>query len=338
MNNHYVPQFLLSHFCIDGKIQYMDLSSKKVESRNTRSVFSEKGYYPDEVEIDLCNKIERDFARLFSNKIVNAKNRIILSDEEWFLIEKYLLITILRVRDDGFKNNAWVQILKRDGIINDIDSFEKNHVGGFFENINAILKCSSEPEMFELVYREENLLLYFYVRDIIYSYFIFVKSNNAKEDFIINDLGWASYRGPMSVKKITAMCDMIEKRYDPHIKSLLQEISPQDYAVFPLSHNMALIAMSPAFTICLPGEPYNIIYPTEAPSLSKCLGFGNASVITPPLIKQSFLGREEYLCDIKQLPSNDIVFLNSVLISQAEKFIGFADPKKVRRSFENQGL
>ena len=49
MNNHYIPQFLLKHFCEDGLIQYCDIENKKVESRNTRSIFSEKGYYPQQM-------------------------------------------------------------------------------------------------------------------------------------------------------------------------------------------------------------------------------------------------------------------------------------------------
>ena len=40
----------------------MDPASKTVESRNPRSVFSEVGYYPEQLERDLCDNIERDFA------------------------------------------------------------------------------------------------------------------------------------------------------------------------------------------------------------------------------------------------------------------------------------
>ena len=36
MNNHYIPQFLLKHFCENGTIQYCDIENRKVEARNTR--------------------------------------------------------------------------------------------------------------------------------------------------------------------------------------------------------------------------------------------------------------------------------------------------------------
>ncbi|WP_407451867.1 DUF4238 domain-containing protein [Fibrobacter sp.] len=59
LRSHFIPQFILRAFCESDKIQYMDLASKTVESRNPRSVFSEVGYYPEQLERDLCDKIER---------------------------------------------------------------------------------------------------------------------------------------------------------------------------------------------------------------------------------------------------------------------------------------
>ena len=73
MNNHYIPQFLLKHFCENGTIQYCDIENRKVEVRNTRSVFSKKGYYPDELEHDLCNKIESQFSKLLNDKLAISR-------------------------------------------------------------------------------------------------------------------------------------------------------------------------------------------------------------------------------------------------------------------------
>ena len=53
INSHYIPQFILRHFLNTEKIQYCDLKNKKVESRNTKSVFSEKEYYPEYLKTSL---------------------------------------------------------------------------------------------------------------------------------------------------------------------------------------------------------------------------------------------------------------------------------------------
>ena len=91
MNNHYIPQFLLKHFCENGTIQYCDIENRKVEARNTRSVFSEKGYYPDELEHDLCNKIESQFSKLLNDKLAISRYKVTINSEEKKKKKKYMI-------------------------------------------------------------------------------------------------------------------------------------------------------------------------------------------------------------------------------------------------------
>jgi hypothetical protein len=48
--------------------EYYDIKMHFVESRNTTSVFSEKGYYPEQLEKDLCHKIEVRFTNVLNKK------------------------------------------------------------------------------------------------------------------------------------------------------------------------------------------------------------------------------------------------------------------------------
>ena len=50
VKSHYVPQLILRHFGTDERIQYCDLDKKKVETRNIKSAFAEKGYYPETID------------------------------------------------------------------------------------------------------------------------------------------------------------------------------------------------------------------------------------------------------------------------------------------------
>lgn len=334
VNNHFIPQLILRHFCEDEKIQYYDIESHRIESRTTKSVFSEKGYYPDELEKDLCHMIEVQFANILNKKILSENYKISLTAEDMLVLKKYLIITTLRVRDDNMEHNAWYQVLKRDGFIPEDDSFKKFFSGDFYRNMKEILECRDLESLMDIVKKGQNLNLFTYVRNTVYAYNVFVKTNNCKEDFIINDRGWADYRGPMSVKKLNAMIDMLEVRYDPYIDMLLHMSSPQDYAVFPVSKNMAIITMSPAFKICLPDAPYNIIYPDNAPTLSQCLGFGDADIINVPDNKILRNGTKEYRYKVQQLSRKDVGFLNSLLIQDTDQFFGFADADRVRGSLE----
>lgn len=85
INSHYIPQFILRHFLNTEKIQYCDLKNKKVESRNTKSVFSEKEYYPEYLERELCRHVESQFANLLNNKLAVSKYKFSLSPDEMFI-------------------------------------------------------------------------------------------------------------------------------------------------------------------------------------------------------------------------------------------------------------
>jgi len=48
-------------------------------------------------------------------------------------------------------------------------------------------------------------------------------------------------------------------------------------------------------------------------------------------------GTKLYTYEIHQLKPSDVVFLNSLLIENADSFIGFADYDKIQQSFEQSG-
>ena len=338
INSHFIPQLILRHFCEEEKLTYYDIEKNRSEIRSTRSVFSEKGYYPEQLEKDLCQKIEVQFANLLNNKILSDRYKVVINEKDQLILKKFLIITCLRVHDNNMQQNAWYQVLKRDGIIPAGEEYRDFFSGDFFGNMNKVLECQDIESLITTAESSGNLNLMTYIRDIIYSYNVFVKSNNSKEEFIIPDRGWAGYRGPMSVKKLNAMMNMLQIRFDPLVDMLLHMSSPQDYAVFPITKNMAIITMSPAFKICLPGAPYNIIYPDNAPSLSACIGFGTSNTIMDPTKHILRNGTAEYKYEIQQLNKNDVCFLNSLLINNAEKFFAFSSENNVRFSLENNKI
>ena len=154
---------------------------------------------------------------------------------------------------------------------------------------------------------------------------------------MITDRGWANYCGIISVKKLNAILDTPVYQFDPFLQQVIRMSSPQDYAVYPLSSNLAIITVSPAIHVMLPESPYKIILPPEAPTLAKCMGFGNNRIFTAPK-KQLICGMKLYTYEVHQLKQSDVAFLNCLLIDNADSFIGFADQSKIRYSFDQSGL
>lgn len=327
--NHYIPQFVLRHFCADNAITYCDIEKQKIELRNTKSTFSENEYYPEELERDLCESIETQFASLLNTKIAPNRYQINLSAEDMLILKKYLLVTIFRYKAFEPNELELYPSLSKD----EIDQFK----GDFFGNLNKILGCKSKDAMFDYMDMDNdstNLTLSAYIRDILYSYIIFVSARHCGEDFLIPDKGYASYEGPGRIKKFNVVLDLAQKTGDPMLYQIASMLTPHDYSVFPLSSKMAVITMSPFYKLCLDNSPYKIKYPNEAPLLSEMLGFGSKEKIKPAKVL-TYPGKEnEYVCTIGELSQDDVTFLNTLLIGNADRYLACADLGRIQKTVE----
>ena len=322
VNSHFIPQFILRHFCVDNNVQYCDIQNNRVESRTTRTVFSEQGYYPEELEHDLCAKVETQFANLLNNKILKEKRKIVLSDEEMLLLKKYLLVSVFRYKDDEQEKELSNLGLSQ----REIETFS----GNFYENINKILNCKTKDEACNYCIPDsalENVNLWAHMSDILYSYTLFVKTNYCKEDFIIPDRGWASYSGPFHIKKLTATLDAAILTGDSTLFQISRMITPHDFSIFPLSHDLAVMTISVFFKLLTEGLPECI--ELDERNISKMLGFGSRNTIKPPVPKKVLGNKTEYHCEIQQLSEKDVIFLNSLLLSNADNFFAYAEKSKV---------
>ena len=101
---HYVPRFLLKHFCVDGRtINVTDLIEKRTYQANIMKVAQEKYFY----ELD-TNKgkvsLEKQFAELedkaapIIDKIVETESIAWLVDQDKRIIEDFVLCQFYRTR------------------------------------------------------------------------------------------------------------------------------------------------------------------------------------------------------------------------------------------------
>ena len=339
VNSHYIPQFILRNFCVDNKITYCDMEHQKTELRNTRSVFSEMGYYPEGIEKDLCKKAEYLFANLYHNKLENARNSIVLTRDELFILKKYLIVTAIRYRYE-FTEEEYA-------MMEELGSAFKVE---FIDSLNHILNCETVDEVFqylEMVRKhlditnldklienpDINLFLWSEIKDIVYSYVVFVKVRG-DEKFLIPDIGRGIYEGPLSRKKMTGLLETAISQENPVLVQISTMISPRDYTIYPLSKDMAVLSMSSFFKLLTDSEiKVNVILPEECPTVSAVLGFGSKDTITPPKVRNTG-GTKEYIYDIKHITPADVSHLNCLMLAEAQHHIACSELSSLRKTLE----
>lgn len=341
INSHYIPQFILRNFCYDNKLIYCDLDKKKAEMRNTRSVFSEKGYYPEWLEMELCKKIEYEFSVLYHNKLVNINNTLYLSEDEEFKIKKYLIVSALRHRYEY--SDLDLQIIEKlgDSFKADLNNNLKNVLSA--KSINDLVKIVESTEKTGFPYKmllgekindkDINIHLWSEVRDILFAYNVFVRASK-EEMFVIPDTSRGIFEGPMSNRKLECVIENIFKNRNPIIYELGHTLSPRDYSVFPLTKDIAILSMS-SFFKCFTDYKYkkSIILPEDCPSVSEMLGFGSKKVIEPPKVRFQE-GQKMYMYSVNQLNTDDISILNCIMMAQAKHFVAFSEVNDIRKSLE----
>lgn len=307
LRSHYIPQFILRAFCEEDKIRYMDLTSKVVEPRNTRSAFSEEGYYPEQLEHDLCDKIEQAFAPVHK-KIISSRYKMVLDAREMFLLKKFLLIAALRIKSDELK-----QLPK----------------SNFYKNIEIALNCATKEEFAQCMFGaklDSNPLLNEYFLHIVGSYTIFLKSNHCGIDFLVPDQFGTDYMGTYKKKKFEIIDGMINYVPMPLFYDIKSKMTHHDYTIFPLSRNMAVLCVNPFYKLLSALPPHTL----TSNSIPHVFGFGNTELIEDAKVSFNPNGSiRDYSFNIKQLSCQDVCFLNQLMKQNAESHIAFANKDKL---------
>ncbi|MCR5109128.1 MAG: DUF4238 domain-containing protein [Lachnospiraceae bacterium] len=339
INSHYIPQFILRNFYDNDKITYCDLEKKTVQSRNTRSIFSEEGYYPENIEKDLCKKAEYQFANLYHNKLENARNSLSLTSDELFTLKKFLIVSAIRYKGTFSEEEKKL-----------FDSFGPLYKVDYDANLNRILACKNKEEAFKILDPffndfdkmingnddSINMHLMGELKEILHSYIVFIKPRG-DEKFLIPDIGRGYWEGHLGLNKVTALMETLMATGDPTVFHLLELSSVRDYTVYPLSKNLAVLTMSIFFKLLTDSEIHmNIKMPKEFPTVSAILGFGDKNVIRPPKVRLKGSDKE-YLYEINPITPKDVAHFNSIMLAEAKRYVACAGLETVQKSLKSVG-
>lgn len=87
------------------------------------------------------------------------------------VLKKFLIITMLRVRDDELEHNIWYHELKGSELIPEDDSFKEFFGGDFYKNLNNVLEAEDLDSL--LSFSKINMNLFTFIKDVVYSYNVF---------------------------------------------------------------------------------------------------------------------------------------------------------------------
>ncbi|MBM9888632.1 MULTISPECIES: DUF4238 domain-containing protein [Deefgea] len=343
INCHYVPRLILRHFANEEKIQYCDLDKSKVENRNIKSTFSEKGYYPDEIEKELCYKIESQFSNLLNNKILKERYKVSLSRQELFILKKYLIVTAIRFNvTEGMESvGAHPNIVK---------SYSKS----FYTNINKVLACVNAEEIFthldidtdEALENASNsdcygeVKLWANIKNILHSYIAIVSTDRCKEDLIVPDAGF-SYKATNiafglggKFDKCMYTLNYALKSGNPFLLQMSQMLTPYDYMLFPVAKKMAIVSFSVFYKFFDNKSGFSGLLPLNGMTVSELIGFGSSDIVEPPKVKLQNGKPVGYEYGIKQLSKSDVISLNTAMFNTAEHYFGYCDLEAIKSSLE----
>ena len=341
VNSHYIPQFILRNFCNDNKIMYCDLDKRTVESRNTRSVFAEKGYYPEQTEIDLCKGIEYDFSVLYHNKLENPGSSITLDEDELFILKKYLIVSSIRFQYEYTQFeldliNKFGDSYKPDLVNNLNKVLESNNIRELYGILESVDNSQSIEKLLSgerLDDENVNMSLWAEVKDILHSYVVFIKASGS-EKFIIPDMGKGIYEGPMSRRKLTGLIQNTLTHPNPALMQIVMMLTPHDYTIYPLTKDIAILSMSVFFKLFTDSElKMNVILPDDCPTVSSMLGFGSSNDIAPPKVRING-SKKEYRYNVNRLNSQDISHFNCLMMAEAKHHLAFSDIRDISKSME----
>ena len=186
-NNHYVPQLILRRF--GNKINLYNVKTGEVKfKRSTLNMFNEKNLYPKELEKKL-SLFESKIANLLDKKILVETNEISLTRTEIWQLVQYACISMIRT-PNAFNR---LKLEQEDKVKLEKQGFKEFYIENETDEeysertIDVILDSKNIKEVYEhpkVTYEACKWASLFN-----YSCLSILDSKDAKEDFVIMDVG-----------------------------------------------------------------------------------------------------------------------------------------------------
>lgn len=353
-NNHYVPQLILRRY--GTKINRYNIKTKELFiNGSTRNAFCEKKLYPEEIEI-LLSKLESEFANVLDNKILKAKDKIVLLRAELNLIKRFLVVLQMRTPSSlgkwgGEKESK--KVLKSLGFKETI--IENETVDEY--NIRTI-RVLVESKDYEEVLKHPLVTYDACKWAMLYKncYLVVWDSSDTREDFLITDIGMTCEHEPSKFLIPGHFEEFVKPGYLLyHLENAQNEIEKLIYSdflnksrfvlanfyMFSISNTRMIGLVNPFFRLyydkntikklgCVPDVwPSNISKDALESNDVKYINHRNIKGVD---YITEYNDKDEYIYKIKNLSLEDVLNINSLMLDRAQEVLGFVNSNKILRS------
>lgn len=311
IKHHFIPQFILRNFTYDkDKLYYWNIDSSKIEIRNTKSVYMVENLYRDEqnhptdptiIEKKFA-KFESTIAILFKEKII-GKDSIILTRDENEKLRKFLYLL-------SFRSSS----RKKQYIDANFNELTKMHLSQYVNNEDYVDLWLREIMMIleneEYANIQGNKEISWTIRQDFVShlrdyYMTFITPRG--QDFLFCDIYPTAEIYPIIPD---------EANLYPHL-------------IFPICPDLLLLLNHIAFKPEISPKNSDIISMVKNSRIK-----GNS--ITPPKpnykIKGAFDKEDTYTYKINKIYSNDVEYINMLMLNEAKKGFSFRDVNRIKES------
>ena len=366
-NSHYVPMLALRKFA-DKLCLFNVRTGEYKENIKIDKSFSKQNFYSDEVEEKLNKRIESQFGNLFSNKLLNAENKIELKRDELYLIKKFLLISVIRSMGneefmqverkfyDNLKEH-WIKFGREKGLTEEeIHSrpieppFKEKIIDGetsfdyWMRTLNVILDTNGTPQAI-LNHPDKTYPAHRWAEVINNGYIAFWDSEFVHDEYVITDIGMTSenekgWNGVTvhNLKKTNFLLDIFEKEKDIHYKMEIAKNMhmhynfSENFMMFPISAKRMIVEIDPFYKFRIFAKDYynmpNLNYLTNLSNENLFYPNKNKYILPQDGLNPKYHPDDLYIYEIKKLTSKETRYCNELFLDRINTWVGFTSLNK----------
>lgn len=343
-NNHYVPRLILRKFS-DKLSLYNVRTGELKENIPPEHAYSIEGFYDEETEKKLNQRIESQFGGLLSNLILKQDKEISLSRSNLLLVKKFLTISMIR----SVKGEDWMKKEKNFYNLCGMPTpFEEKQIIGetsfeyWLRTLNVILDTDGTPGQV-MNHPDKTYPAYRWACIVNSAYLAFWDAPNDRDEFVITDIGMTSEneKGWDGIrvhnrKKLDFIQNLIKSTEDNNereqLLGLLYNVTSfsENFQMFPISSKRMIVLISPFFKFRYFMKSSGVTVPelsdlTVIPN-EKLFEPNRNHYVLPPIPGKGYQYHEDdrYIYDIKVLSTNEIRYCNALFMDRIDTYLGFS--------------
>lgn len=359
MKNHYISQFIIKRF--SNAINVFNIKTGKIdENKRPHKVFYKNDIYDEELEKLMNYNIESKVSNIINEKIL-IPGKIIINREELQILKRYMLISSVRTLSEkafsdklrGFEKNAnaYVAVHEEYSFLKSTKELQISDEELYLRTLKVYAKTVYIRDIVLDPLTTREMLAW--AMPFIESYIAFWDAPKDKE-YILTDSGMCSeyegfhkLTGGLDLSKFSYLFKQIKNnkfQYIDYFASVF--VMYENYSIFNISSKRSMIAINPFFKL----------YFNEKISFIKPKGFSCDTTLDKPDIwpaiiqdkklfeipeciytnklefPPSYELEDKFIYEAKVLSNEDLVYINSLMLSQTNEIIGFNDASKIIES------